>query len=217
MQKFFSPDSKFMRAMSRIGDLVLLNFFFLLCCVPIVTIGAAHTALYTVCFRFGTDRENGTVKSYFQAFRQNFRQSTLVWLIILFCGATAGLNTYVFYLMPGDIRYGFILFALLFILVLFIFAYAFPLLSQFDNSVFSTLENALIFALGYLPRSIVMVALNLLPWGLLLGDIVVFFQAGLIWVGLYFAAAAYMNTILLRKVFAPYLPERESTPEEDSL
>ena len=218
MWKIFSSDSKIMRAMSRIGDLAMLNFFFLLCCIPIVTIGAAHTALYAVCFRFGTVRESGVVKGFFQAFRENFRQSTLVWLILLFCGATAALNTYVFYLMPGDIRYGFILFAFLFILVIFIFSYAFPLVSQFDNKTFSTLKNALVLSLGYLPRSIVMVALNLLPWGLLLGDIVTFFQAGLIWVGLYFAAAAYLNTILLRRVFAPYLPpEEEDIQEEDSL
>ena len=217
MRNFFSPDSKIMRAMGRLGDLILLNFFFLLCCVPVVTVGAAHTALYTVCFRFGTDRERGTVKSFFQAFRANLRQSTLVWLIILLCGVTAALNAYVFYLMPGDIRYSFILFALLFILALFIFSYAFPLLSQFDNRTFSTLKNALVLSLGYLPRSLVMVALNVLPWVLLLVDIILFFQAGLIWVMVYFAAAAYLNTVLLRKVFAPYLPEDEQTREEDRL
>ena len=49
--KLFSPDSKFMRAMSMLGDLLLLNLIFLICCVPIVTIGAASTALYTVAFR----------------------------------------------------------------------------------------------------------------------------------------------------------------------
>ena len=217
MRKIFSPDSKIMRAMGRFGDLILLNFFFLLCCVPVVTIGAAHTALYAVCFRFGTDREQGTVKSFFQAFRANFRQGALVWLIIAFCGVAAALNTYVFYLMPGDIRYGFILFALLFVLVLFIFSYAFPLVSQFDNSTYSTLKNALVLSLGYLPRTVLMVTLNLLPWGLLLMDIITFFQAGLVWVGLYFAAAAYLNARLLRKVFAPYLPEDEDAQEEDFL
>lgn len=217
MMQIFSPDSKLMRFMSRMGDLILLNVCFLVCCVPVVTVGAAHAALYAVCFRFGTGREAGTVRSYFQAFRENFRQGTLVWLIIAFCGAAAALNTYVFYLMPGDIRYGFILFALLFVLVLFIFSYAFPLVSQFDNGTYSTLKNALVLSLGYLPRTVLMVTLNLLPWGLLLMDIITFFQAGLVWVGLYFAAAAYLNARLLRKVFAPYLSENENTQEEDFL
>ena len=55
--KLFSPDSKFMRAMSRLGDLLLLNLVFLLCCLPLVTVGAAQTALYTVCFRLIRDQE----------------------------------------------------------------------------------------------------------------------------------------------------------------
>ena len=214
MQKLFSPDSKFMRFMGRAGDLILLNFFFLLCCVPVVTIGAASTALYAVCFRFGTVRERGTVKSFFQAFKANFRQATAVWLIIAFCGITAGINTYVFYLMPGSIRYAFVLFAILFILVLLIFSYAFPLLSQFDNKTYSTLKNALVLSLGYLPRSVLMAALNLLPWIVLLKDTVLFFQAGFLWAAVYFAAAAYANTFLLRGVFAPYLPEEDDEPEE---
>ena len=57
--------------------------------VPGVTIGAAVTALYTVCFRFGTQRERGVLKSYFAAFRDNFRQSTAAWLTLLLCIGTA--------------------------------------------------------------------------------------------------------------------------------
>ena len=113
MQTLFSPDSKFMQTMSRIADLLLLNFFFLLTCVPIVTIGAASTAMYTVCFRFGSEREAGTVRSYFRAFRENFKQATVLWLVILLCGVTAGINVFLFYSMSGILHYAFILFAIL--------------------------------------------------------------------------------------------------------
>lgn len=206
MRQIFSPDSKFMRAMSRLADLMLLNVCFLISCLPVVTIGAAQTALYAVLFRLGPDMDDaGTIKSYFRAFRENFKRATVLWLIIALCGATAAANTYIFYVMPGSIRWAFVAFAILFVLLWLLFGYAFPLASQFDNGPVSTLKNALVLSLGYLPRSVVVAALNALPWALLLGDIVTFFQAGLIWVGLYFAAAAYMNTLLLRKVFAPYL------------
>ncbi len=208
MGKMFSPDSKFMRAMSRLADLILLNVCFLVCSLPVVTIGAAQTALYTVLFRLGTEAEDaGTVKSYFRAFRADFKQGTLLWLILAFCGATAAANTYLFYLMPGDIRWAFVVFAILFVLMVLLFGYAFPLASQFANGPLSTLKNALVLSLGYLPRSVLIAAMNVLPWALLLGDIVTFFQAGLIWVGLYFSAAAYFNTLLLRKVFAPFLAQ----------
>ncbi len=212
MGRFFSPDSRFMRAMGRLADLALLNICFLVCSVPLVTIGAAQTALYTVLFRLGTDMEYaGTVRSYFRAFRENFKQATLLWLILALCLATAAVNTYIFYLMPGDIRWAFVVFALLFILLLLLGGYAFPLASQFSNGPLSTMKNALVLSLGYLPRSILIAALNILPWVLLLTNIMAFFYAGLIWAGLYFAAAAYFNTILLRRVFAPYLAQ----PPED--
>ena len=213
MQALFSPDSKFMQAMSRIADLLLLNLFFLLTCVPIVTIGAASTAMYTVCFRFGSEREAGVVRSYFRAFRENFRQATVLWLVILLCGATAGFNACLFYSMSGVLHYAFVLFAILFVLVLLVGAYAFPLLSQFDNDNRSTLKNALIFSLGYLPRSILIAALNVFPFALMVLDFYTFLQTAFLWAALYFSAAAYMNSLLLKKVFAPYLGEKEEESE----
>lgn len=215
MQGLFSTDSKFMRAMSRVGDLLLLNVFYLLTCVPIFTIGAANTALYTVCFRFGTDREEGIIRSYFRAFRENFRQGTVLWLIVLLCGVTACLNVYIFYVMPGAIRYAFVVFAILFLLVLLIAGYIFPLLSQFDNDNKSTLRNALILSLGYLPRSVLVAALNVFPFALMLLNFYSFLQAGFFWVALYFSTAAYGNTFLLKKVFAPYMKNEEN--QEDVL
>ena len=57
MLSIFSPDSRFMRVMSRAADLILLNLCYLLTCLPLFTIGAASAALYAVCFRFGTAEE----------------------------------------------------------------------------------------------------------------------------------------------------------------
>ena len=146
MLSFLNPESKFMLAMSRIGDLLLLNLMFLISCVPIFTIGAASTAMYTLCFRFDTDREQGLIKSYLIAFRDNFKQATVIWLILLLCGVTACINAYIFYVMSGVIPFLYVLFLLLLVLVIFIGSYAFPLLSQFDNTNKATLKNALIFS-----------------------------------------------------------------------
>lgn len=211
MKALFSPDSRFMRAMSRIGDLLLLNFFYLLTCVPVITIGAASTALYTVCFRFETEREAGVIRSYFQAFRDNWKQATVLWLILLLCGGSACFNAYTFFCMTGIIRYAFILFLILFALVLLSGSYIFPLLSRFDNHTLSTLKNALALSLGHLPRSILITALNIVPFVLLLTNLYIFLQAAFIWAALYFAAAAYLNSWLLRKVFSPYLEKEEES------
>lgn len=211
---FLNPDSKFMRAMSRIGDLLLLNLMFLISCIPVITIGAASTAMYTLCFRFDTDRERGLIKSYFLAFRDNFKQATVLWLILLLCGVTACINIYIFYSLSGVIPFVYVLFLILFVLVLLIGSYVFPLLSQFDNRNLSTLKNAMVLSLGYLPRSILIVVINIFPFALLLWDIYLFLNAAFLWAGIYFAAGAYLNSVILKKVFAPYLPE-EPPIEED--
>lgn len=178
MLSIFSPDSRFMRIMSRVADLIVLNLCYLLTCVPVFTIGTASAALYAVCFRLGTE-EGRVIRSYFRAFRDNFKRGTGVWLIVLLCGAAALVNVWIFYAMPGGIRFLSVLFVILFVLVLLMFGYAFPLLSQFDNGVWSTLRSALILGLGYLPRSLVITVLNIFLFILMLGDLYLFLQAAL--------------------------------------
>lgn len=207
MHALFSPDSRFMRIMSRAADLILLNLCYLLTCVPLFTIGSASAALYTVCFRFGTDEEKGVIRSYFLAFRENFKRGTGVWLIVLLCGGAALVNAWVFYAMPGGLRFLSVLFAILLVLALLIFGYAFPLLSQFADGVWPTLRNALILSLGYLPRSLLITAVNVFPFVLMLADFYLFLQAAFLWTVLYFSLAAYVNTFLLKGVFAPYLTD----------
>ena len=202
MEGLFSPDSKFMRIMGRVADLMILNLLYLITCIPVFTMGAATTALYTVCFRLGTDRERGLIRSYLEAFKENFKQSTVLWLILLLCGGTALANTIIFYTMPGVFHWCFPLFALLFVLVLLIAAYTFPLLSQFDNRTFATLKNALILSLGTLPRAVLVTLFNIFPVILLLVNLVTYLQAGVLWLLLYYGAAAYVNSLLLRKLFS---------------
>ena len=215
MHALFSPDSKFMTVMSRVGDLVILNLLVLLTSIPIFTIGASVTALYTVCFRFGTDREQPVFRSYFRAFRDNFKQATQIWLILLVCGAACCFDIYIFLSLPSMLRYVSVVFCIALVLVVLVFSYAFPLLSQFENKNKNILTNALFLSLGYLPRSILLTALNVLPWVLLVTNIITFMQAGFLWVALYFSTAAYVGTLLLKKVFAPYMPE-ESDEENES-
>ena len=205
----FSPDSKIMRALSRVGDLMILNLLFLLSCVPIFTVGAAVTALYAVCFRFDTKDEGYVLRGYFRAFRANFKQATILWLILLFCGAAAAFDAWLFLSFASALHYMSILFIALLLMVLLMTSMVFPLLSQFQNGNRNTLKNAMLLSLGYLPRSVLMVALALFPFALLWMDPDFFWYVGFLWIALYFSAVAYLNTKLLKKVFAPYREAEE--------
>ena len=215
MSSLFSPDSLFYRTMSRVADLMLLNLCFLITSIPIITIGASTAALYTVCFRFDTEREEGTTKSYFKAFRENFGQATGLWIIMLLVLGTAFLNAAFFYTLGGLFHLLWIVFAALLVLAVFIVSYAFPLMSQFESRNKLIFKNSLILSIAYLPRSIVMGVLNVLPIALALTNVDLFIKCGFIWFMLYFGIAAYLNMKLLKKVFKPFY-DRAEEPEEEA-
>lgn len=211
MRFLFDPDSKIMQIISRICDIIILNLVFLLTCLPIFTIGAANTALYDVVFRLDTEREGKLLSTYFRSFRANFRQGTVIWLIFLLFGAATCLNMVRFSELGGSLGYLLFLLAMaVFVILTFIFSYAFPLLSQFNNSTRKILANSLLLGIAHLPRSLVLTVINCFPWVLMAMNLYAFMQLSFLWFALYFAAAAYFNSRVLLKVFEPYRQQHTS-------
>ena len=69
--------------MGKLADLILLNLLFIICCIPIVTIGASITAMYYVTLKMVRNEESYLFRSFFKSFKQNLKQSTVIWLILL--------------------------------------------------------------------------------------------------------------------------------------
>ena len=78
--------------LNKLGDIIVANLLFLVCCIPIITIGPALTALYHCMLRTVKGNNNGTTKTFFRAFKENFRQSLIVWLGLLAVGFILFLN-----------------------------------------------------------------------------------------------------------------------------
>ena len=210
MRFLFDLDSPIMRFISRFCDIVVLNVVFLLTCIPIFTIGAANTALYDVVFRMDTDRESKLLSAYFRAFAANFRQATPIWLLLLLVIAASSVNAVVFSNwgnLPGSILS--LLTVVILINILLVLGYFFPLLSQFDNTKRNTLKNAMLLSVGNLPRTLIMAVINCFPWALTFVNFYAFIQLSFLWLVLYFAAAAYFNSRVLKQVFDPL---REQAP-----
>ena len=87
MDKLFNMDNKFFTVMGHVADLMILNIVFLICCLPVVTIGASLTALHYVTLKMARNEESYIVRSFFKSFKQNFRQATIINLIMLAVGA----------------------------------------------------------------------------------------------------------------------------------
>ena len=205
MRFLFDPDSLVMRFISRFCDIVVLNVVFLLTCIPLFTIGAANAALYDVVFRMDTEQEGKLLATYFRAFKENFRQGTLLWLTLLLFGVATCLNMTRFSFLGESsyfLGYGlFVVSMLVLLLEVFVFSYGFPLFSRFRNSTRQTALNALLLAIGNLPRTLVLTVINCFPWALLIVNFYAFIQLGFIWLTMYFAAAAYWGSRVLKKVF----------------
>lgn len=200
----FSPDSKFMEIFGRITDLVLLNLLFMITCLPIFTIGAATTALYTMCFQLMREEYSGIIKTYFKAFRDNFKQATLLWMLLVLIIGPGLYYFYVLFSLDSLLRYLGFLFVILGLLSAMTASYVFPWISQFENSTARALRNALILSVSRLPRSAAILVINLMPAIIWFVNPELFIQISFLWIALYFAAAAYMNTGLLWHVFKPY-------------
>lgn len=207
MHNLFSPDSKFMQGMSRGADLILLNLYFLVTCLPVVTIGPSLAALYSVVFVMGTAREKGASLGYFRAFRENFGPALRLWLLLMAIGAALTADLILFTRLGGIFVWLNVAIGILLAILLLGSAVIFPMVSLFSNTTMAMFKNGLILGLANLPRAVLVVALWAFPVYLLVRQPVVFFYSAFLWVVVYFAAAAYFSALLLRKVLRLYLPE----------
>lgn len=202
MNSIFDLNKPFMQFLTRVGDMMILNFLFMICCLPVVTVGAASAALYRVTIDMVHDTEGGIFKGFFQAFRANFKQATVVWLVELVVLVSLLCDLLlVIYFFPGS-RVMLILVAVLALLVLSVCAYMTPLIVRYDNGLRQHLTNAISLAVVKLPKTLAMVALNALPLIIAYLSLAVFAQTLVFWFTIGFSFVAYLNASMLRSVFA---------------
>ena len=83
MRGIFNLDSPLMQGLGKFADLMILNFLAMICCIPIFTIGASITALHYMSLKIVRGEECYIAKGFFKSFTQNFKQATVIWLVLL--------------------------------------------------------------------------------------------------------------------------------------
>ena len=157
----------------------------------------------------GTDRDSKLCKSFFQAFKANWRQGTILWIINLLFICYCFFCIFLFYRMDNGFHNLYILFIARTVLGVMVLSYVFPLLSQFENTTFQMLYNSFVFSLIHLFRSLLMAFLNIFPILLIFLDPYLYLGIGLVWYIFYYSAVARCNVKLLQKVFAPFKAQEE--------
>lgn len=216
MGSFFSIDSKFSQFMSRVFDLMLLNFIFIIMCIPIVTIGANITAMYYVVIKMVRGEDSYVFRSYWKSFKENFKQSTILWVIALVVGILLGFDLYLtFTMLKGGIQNIKFVFFFFFILYAFMLMYVFPTQSRFYNPIKYTLKNSLLLSIRHLPYTIIMLVLSIGPTLFAVFAAPKIFSIYLLVMVLFgFSVTAYLCAILFNKIFKRYMPEEEESAEQ---
>ena len=220
MGRLFDMDNKFFRFMGRLADLCILNVLCILCCIPVVTAGASITAMFYVTMKMVRNEEAYIARSFFKSFKENFRQATVINIIMLLIAGVLYVDFRVAKSMPGTastvFQYLFLIFAILYVML---FTYIYPVLAKFYNSIKNTFRNAILMSVRHLPFTVLMIIVSICP------VLVFYIQSAraqsmllllLIMVG--FDLVEYINSFFFLKIFDRYIiqePEEKSENAEE--
>ena len=83
MKKFLNINNPVMRGLSRVTECLFLSVLWLAFSLPVLTIGASSTALYTTVYRYIRRGEGYLWRTFWKAFRESFKRATGCWIIVL--------------------------------------------------------------------------------------------------------------------------------------
>ncbi|MBR3641807.1 MAG: DUF624 domain-containing protein [Oscillibacter sp.] len=215
MSKLFSYDSPVISFLNTVADIFFVNLLFLLTCLPVFTIGAALSALYTVGACWAEKKDAGVAK-YWSTFRSDFRGSILPWVILLVTGLFLAAGAYITFLNPTPMQIPCLIFlGLLALVYLLIDAQLFPFFSRFNCTLRQLFANALLTALAHPLRTIVLIALKHLPLVLFMTLPNLFFRLLPVWMLGYASFCGYLAALLMRAPFRRYA-EQVGGPDGNS-
>ena len=203
-RKFLNPDNALMITMTQITDCIFLSLFWLIGCIPVVTIGASFAALYDSTYRGFWQGEKHCWGRFLEVFRENWKAGILptgVFLAVLYLlvqllvslwnRAVAGAVSWMVF--SGGAFVG--------VLVLGIVSVLFPMLSRFENPLPVLLKNTVFLAMAHLPRTLALGILNAAA-----GLLCAFFVLPLFFLP---SLAALIGSVLIEPMFKPYMPAEE--------
>lgn len=200
MGNLFNPENGFFNVMGKVFDIMFVSLLWMFCCLPIITIGPATTALYYSVVK-SIRRERGYVsKEFFHSFKVNFKQGAIVGITYTALAVIMSFNFYIVRQM--DTKVSTILFGVYVAMSLLIYItaiYTFPNLSRFTLTIKYLYKNSIIMSIRHLPSTIVMgIIVAISAFGIWMVPITVVFIPGL---------ACLLISFLMERILKKYTPE----------
>ncbi|KIR02802.1 4-hydroxybenzoate polyprenyltransferase and related prenyltransferase [Lachnospiraceae bacterium TWA4] len=160
MNQLFSTDGHVMHALSDFSTLIFLNFFVLLCSIPIFTAGAAITSMHYAIMKLA-DEESHILSHYWKAFKGNLREITPLWFVVFLLLAFFGFDIWIMNYQVGFTKNLFLILLVIFAILLSgILVWLFPLVARFHYSIGAAFQNSMILAITKLPRTLIMIVIT---------------------------------------------------------
>ncbi len=206
MGTLFNLDNPVWSFMGKVADLVILNILAMICSIPIVTIGASWTAMYFVAIRIVRKEEGYVIRDFFRSFKENFKQATIIWLLVIAVAAVFVGDIVIYRMMPDQIpQIIMIVVAALAFLMLGTVVYVFPVLSRFHNTTKNTIKNAFLLSIVNIPFTLIFIVLMIAP--VILAIFVIEVAPILLLMGL--SLPAYISSMMFVRIFRKVEPAEE--------
>lgn len=215
MKNIFSPDSFLIKGLTLFCDLMYLNALFIICSLPIFTIGASTTALYSVLFKRIRGEEVKIAKTYFHEFKANFKQSTLFWIPYLLLVIFLGSDIYITHsVLPEEYRFLQYPVSIALFLLVYVTVLVFPQMALFNSPTRQIIKNSAI--LGLINFPVIGMVFIVHIFILLIADLSPKCRVMVISLLLFFgfAGLAYFFCLFYRKIFLKILQKDEEDNQD---
>ncbi len=210
--KFFSTESGLYKFMTGLTNVLKINILWLLCSLPIITVGAATIAAFDVTLKMVDDEEGYVGRQFIKAFKTNLKRGIPMGLLAIFCVYVVWLDFSLFFQIP-DASIVLPIFGIVAAFVFtFSFLYAFALQARYENTILCTLENSIRISFKYFVRSLFLVILLIVEF------VIIFWNMTTMFIGLLIGPVCIIFTI---SGFAKYIfrqlekePGAVSNPED---
>ena len=217
MSSFFSPENKFLNALGKVFDLLVLSLMWLVLCLPIITIGPASTAFYYTVVKVIRRDRSYLFKEFFRSFKLNFKQGVIVTLIYVVLAVLMVIDIdFAIQLTQDGSKIGSILYGVFIaeaVFVIFTLVYIFPVLSRFTVTIKHLFKWSFFMSVKHLGWTVLLAVL-------FVGTAVMMYMSFLflpplciILPGIYTLVASFM----IEKVFKRYMPKEEESDEESGV
>ena len=162
--KWFNLESPLMQGLSRMADILWLNVLTLIFCLPVVTAGASLTAMHYMCLKMARNEESYISAGFFKAFKQNFKQATIIWLIELFALVVILGDFYIMIAAESGVHIAIqvVIYVVTFLFLMTV-TFVYPLLAKFENTVKQTIKNAFLISIMQFPKTVLKIIMSVIP------------------------------------------------------